>query len=585
MQTTTTSWQSLLSSSFVAQLLISSAYPSPSAVQVKALPLVRLGVDVVVHARAGTGKTLVFAIATAERALDSATNDRRTGLPRVLFVAPTREIALQGAGVLSDLSSACGMTVVTCIGGLPVAEDERLLRKGCDVVLGTPGRLAALMERNSLDVSCVDMVVLDEADRLTESPFYVDVKRIVGSVRGRPYQLVALSATFESPSVERLEALRSDEAVAGGKKLFVCAEMSTPPTVAHYRLLTCDDVGVDEGGDEGGDEGVDKDGTSPPFSDSTTIIRRLTEKVFGRVPFRQAIVFCPSRRAADAITKALVSESHAAALLSSDMDQLARIRALNDLRQYRTRILVCTDVAARGIDLPNVDLVCNVGGLPTDASTLKHRIGRAGRFGQPGVAVTLVNEGWGGIGGGDGNASKAVEAMVAEALDFREYRGAKVKVDVDAPESVVVVRHIGGDGASERGVVGRPQPAAGRPPPPLPPPPQDRRVMEASLFTMGDEVLEMYASHFDMVVQSCSEGMRSAGSKSLGLLSLAYAKVEDVVDASTPGFNRNARSLGTVQSRGLEASLAEPEDVLMAVLADRGALARESEALERMLLG
>ena len=120
--------------------------------------------------------------------------------------------------------------------------------------------------------------------------------------------------------------------------------------------------------------------------------------------------------------------------------------------------------------------------------------------------------------------------------------------------------------------------------------------MEASLFTMGDEVLEMYAPHFDMVVQSCLEGMRShadpvspmrsqARSKSLGLLSLAYAKVGDVVDASTPGFNRNARSLGTVQSRGLEASLAEPEDVLMAVLADRGALARESEVLERMLLG
>ena len=248
------SWQSLLSSSFVAQLLVSNAYPSPSAVQVKALPLVRLGVDVVVHARAGTGKTLVFAIATAERALDAssaipasslipaATNDRRTGLPRVLFVAPTREIALQGAGVLSDLSSACGMTVITCIGGLPVAEDERLLRKGCDVVLGTPGRLAALIERNSLDVSCVDMVVLDEADRLTESPFYVDVKRIVGSVQSRrPYQLVALSATFESPSVERLEALRSNEAVVGGKKLFVCAEMSTPPSVVHYRLRICGD--------------------------------------------------------------------------------------------------------------------------------------------------------------------------------------------------------------------------------------------------------------------------------------------------------------------------------------------------------
>lgn len=600
-----TAWQSVVPS-FIAQLLSNAGYPSPSPVQVKALPLVRLGVDVVVHARAGTGKTLIFAISTAEKALEHAssskTKTKKDGRPRVLFVAPTREIALQGAAVLSDVSLACGLTVVTCIGGLPVAEDERLLRKGCDVVLGTPGRLAALVERKSLDTSCVDMLVLDEADRLTENPFYADVNRIVDILgSGRSYQMVALSATFESPSIERLEALRSEGARTrnGGNTLFVCTEMSTPPSVVHYRL-DCHMAGpVDKEEEDGGEDNND-DCAHERYAVQL-------EQVFGRVPFRQAIVFCPSRKAADGTTQALVAKSHAAALLSSDMDQLSRIRALNDLRQYRTRILVCTDVASRGIDLPNVDLVCNVGSLPTEPSTLRHRIGRAGRFGQPGIAVTLRE-----ICRDDsnveviGNVNRAVKAIVDEALDFREYRGEKLDVEVSAPESIVIVRHVdgtegyhrvqgdrGGRGdAGGSGVVATEKtPAVGAITKTTDQDHIHQRIMEASLFSYRDSVLALYASHFDTVVQSCMAGTArpdndssARTNASLRLLTEAFAKVEDV-DASDPGFSRNARSLGTVQSRGLEASLAEPEDVLMAVMADRDALAREAEAFERMMLG
>ena len=323
-----------------------------------------------------------------------------------MFVAPTREIALQGAGVLSDVASASGMRVITCIGGLPVAEDERLLRKGCDVVVGTPGRLAALMvDRRCLDASCIDMLVLDEADKLAENPFYDDVRRMVERLHPKqPYQMVALSATFQGPSVERLERLRSARVKDEGRKLFVCEALSTPVSVVHYRLECVDDTPggnhddrVGGHGEHGEDEGADSE--EHAWLVGKEYARQL-ERVFGRVPFRQAIVFCPSRKAANATTRALIAESHAAALLSSDMDQLSRIRALNDLRQYRTRILVSTDVASRGIDLPNVDLVCNVGGLPSDSSTLKHRIGRAGRFGQPGVAVTLMQRGEPAAGGG-----------------------------------------------------------------------------------------------------------------------------------------------------------------------------------------
>jgi superfamily II DNA/RNA helicase len=625
-------WETVVPS-FLAEVLSHAGYPRPSSVQVKALPLVRLGLDVVVHARAGTGKTLVFAIAAAEKALsDGASGTRPTAKPRVLFLAPTREIALQGGGVLSDVASACGMTVITCIGGLPVAEDERLLRKGCDVVVGTPGRLAALMvDRGCLDPSCIDMLVLDEADRLTESPFYEDVLRMVQRFDAeRPYQMVALSATFHGRSVERLERVRSARAKREGRELFVCEATSTPVSVVHYKL-ECGEDGRDgrdgtqdddDGGGGGGDDGQrENDGNNEDAGSEIDAqamgveYARQLEYVFGRVPFRQAIVFCPSRKAADATTRALVAESHAAALLSSDMDQLARIRALNDLRQYRTRVLVSTDVASRGIDLPNVDLVCNVGRLPGDCSTLQHRIGRAGRFGQPGVAVTLV-------GRGGPAVSKAVLAMLDTARDFREYNGVKKDVDVHARESVVIVRRVAqsggeeeeadGDGDGDEGcdyldLTGMTA-AAGH----LPGEPRDspddaehRLVMEASLFTYGDDILQTYASHFDMIVKSCAGALQSSVqpgrpemtemtemttelSSSLRLLAMAFSKVECDVDASAAGWNKNSRSLGTIQSRGMEASLLdelEAGDVLMAAMADRDAVAREAEILERLMLG
>ncbi len=530
-------------------------------------------------------------------------------------MAPTREIALQGAGVLSDVSSSCGMTVITCIGGLPVAEDERLLRKGCDVVVGTPGRLAALMvDRGSLDPSCIDMLVLDEADRLTESPFYEDVRRMIEQFHPeRPYQMVALSATFQGPSVERLERLRSARAKFEGRKLFVCEATSTPVSVIHYRLECADDEqsrnhndgdgGQDEADGDDQDDENDGAGSKNDAQEVGDAYARQLERVFGRVPFRQAIVFCPSRKTADATTQALVAESHAAALLSSDMEQLDRIRALNDLRQYRTRILVSTDVASRGIDLPNVDLVCNVGRLPGDSSTLQHRIGRAGRFGQPGVAVTLVQR-------GDPTVSKAVLAILDAAQDFHEYKGVKMDVDVQAPESVVIVRHVGHNGNedSDQGcgykhLTDMTTPDNLADGPPNPPDDADHRlIMEASLFNYGDDILKTYASHFDMIVESCKWALQPSVqpgvtemtemtadlSSSLRLLAMAFSKVEEPADASIAGWSKNSRSLGTVQSRGLEASLLNElgaNDVLMAAMADRDALAREADMLEHLMLG
>eukprot|EP00889_Picochlorum_renovo_P008217 jgi/Picre1/35247/NNA_002709.t1 len=285
----------------IVQSLRAAGYFRPSPIQEKSIPLARLGVDVVVQGKAGTGKTLVFAVRAAEVV------DARASIPQVLLIAPTREIALQASDTVMDLSGACGMSVVTCIGGLPTSQDERLLGRGCHVVVGTPGRLLSLIERKSLIVGSIQLVVLDEADRLMENAFFPTVQRILAALP-REKQVMALSATFQDDTLQR------------AKKIMNYNDMFE---VYVYRI-----------------------------------------KIFGRVRY-------------------------AAGSLSSDMDQIERIGMLNDLRQYRIRVVVCTDVASRGIDLPNVDLVINVD-LPSDASTLAHRIGRAGRFGTRGVAVTMV---------------------------------------------------------------------------------------------------------------------------------------------------------------------------------------------------
>jgi len=348
--------------------LNASGYHRPSPVQEKAIPLARLGADIVIQAKAGTGKTLVFAVAAAEAI------DPRASIPQVLVVAPTREIALQAADVALDVSGSSGFSVVTCIGGLPTADDERLLRRGCHLVVGTPGRIQSLIERKSLVTGSIKMLVLDEADRLMEQSFYPTMKSIVGALPGRK-QILALSATFTEATLKRTKHMMRETMY----EIFVSNRETSLLGVDHY----CAQVG------ELGQDGMllrprQAYNGEDPYTKMNTLLY-----ILGRVPFRQCIVFCGSKQECEEIVAVVGKDGYAAGALSSDMDQIGRIKVMNDLRSFRTRVLVCTDIASRGIDLDHVDLVVNMN-VPDDPSTLAHRIGRAGRFGTKGKAVTVT---------------------------------------------------------------------------------------------------------------------------------------------------------------------------------------------------
>ena len=564
----------------IVNALTQAGYLVPSPIQEKAIPLVRLGVDVMIQAKAGTGKTLVFAVTAAE------VIDPRVALPQVLLIAPTREIALQAADTAMDVAPSCGMSVITCIGGLPTTEDERLLRKGCHVVVGTPGRLVSLIERGSLHLGSLAMVVLDEADRLMEDAFYGDVVKIFSAIvpvhnrssktmnhsrDGKP-QMVALSATFQDAnSLSRLGTMLPGRSKSGRES-----------TLFHVYM----------------EDDENKGGISTSLLGVlhyyNTVSKGLShfmqlEDVFHKVPFRQCIVFCRTKKECVDLTDALKASSYAAGFLSSDIDQLERIRVLNDIRKYIIRILVCTDVASRGIDLPNVDLVCNIGRLPQDASTLAHRIGRAGRFGTRGVAVTMVQD-----SAEVHNLQRMITAANGSpANNFEEYVPYIEETHNDGVSraSQVCVRHVGKTPLADE-VLAQ----------------QERSmevdadfeahlaaVMEASLWKYQDDMdarqqllgrKKEIEPHIDLVLQSLSIDIQGEDDRqdSLQILQRAFSKFQPILseesDASIDGtvYNRHTRSLGSAQSKAMMKR--GTGELLLG--ANRDTITQEADLLERM---
>ncbi|KAI8108732.1 hypothetical protein M9435_005149 [Picochlorum sp. BPE23] len=527
----------------IVQSLRAAGYFRPSPIQEKSIPLARLGVDVVVQGKAGTGKTLVFAVRAAEVV------DARASIPQVLLIAPTREIALQASDTVMDLSGACGMSVVTCIGGLPTSQDERLLGRGCHVVVGTPGRLLSLIERKSLIVGSIQLVVLDEADRLMENAFFPTVQRILAALP-REKQVMALSATFQDDTLQRAKKIMSYNDMF---EVCVSNKSTSLLGVKHCRME------VDEAA-QGRMDGL--------------------LRVFERVSFRQCIVFCARKKECNETERYLVELGYAAGSLSSDMDQIERIGMLNDLRQYRIRVVVCTDVASRGIDLPNVDLVINVD-LPSDASTLAHRIGRAGRFGTRGVAVTMV------AGEVERNTLNDMvrDSRGSTVLDFEYIDNENVYMSRDARgQSVEVeVRQVYHQRRRDDGTNGkRLQKSSVASPSLVGAEFTDAldAIMTASLWNMDSmpngtgTMANEGMTHLDMVLKSLQCDVSDpTPDAALEILSKAFKGYSNIEERNENGgvehrLNRHTRELGSIQATAYAASqqhgntLADEADVL-----------------------
>ncbi len=334
----------------------------PTPIQEKALPPALSGRDVLGVARTGTGKTLAFALPIAERIPPSTRPGRA---PRALVLAPTRELALQVARELDWLAE--GLKVVAVYGGTGYQAQARALKAGADVVVATPGRARDYLKRGVLDLGEVEVAVLDEADEMLSMGFEEEVEALLGATP-RARQTLLFSATLP-PWARRLARRHlQDPAVA---------DVSKHEDVAYreevYRVPARARVGV------------------------------LSDLIHAKAPER-AIVFVRTKVEAARVAEALDARGHAARAVHGDLGQRDRERVLGAFRAGRTRVLVATDVAARGLDVPEVDLVVHYQ-LPERAEAYQHRSGRTGRAGRGGTVALLAE-------GGERHRVRRLEAAV-----------------------------------------------------------------------------------------------------------------------------------------------------------------------------
>jgi len=333
---------------------------TPFAIQEMTLSVALLGTDLIGQARTGTGKTLAFGIPVLQRSVapdDPAYDDLPQGKPQALIVAPTRELALQVSGDLALAGKDLGLRVLTVYGGVPYEPQLDALASGVDIVVGTPGRLIDLCNRRSLDISHVHALVLDEADEMLDLGFLPDVERLLSMTpetrqtmlfsATMPGAIVALARThMRHPMNIRAESSYDTQLVpATAQFIYQAHDLDKPEIIA--RILQADDA----------------------------------EKV---------IVFTRTKRQAQRVAEDLADRGFKASPLHGDMAQVAREKALTKFRENKMRVLVATDVAARGIDVQGVSHVINYT-CPEDDKTYIHRIGRTGRAGATGIAVTFVD--------------------------------------------------------------------------------------------------------------------------------------------------------------------------------------------------
>ncbi len=341
--------------------LADAGYTDATPVQQQAIPPALAGRDLMVSSRTGSGKTASFVLPALAQALalrDSAPRaDRRASAgPRVLVLAPTRELALQVARAAASYGRHVpGLRVASVVGGVPYAAQLRALRGPLDLLVATPGRLMDHMASGKVQLATVDTLVLDEADRMLDMGFIDDIRHIADALpAGR--RTLMYSATFGG-AVGRL----AQTLLRGPLRIDVASHTEAHADI-EQRLHWADD-------------GMHKDA--------------LLDHILADCAVDQALIFTSTQRDADHLADRLASFGHRVAALHGGMPQGRRNRVLHGLRTRDLRVLVATDVAARGIDVPSISHVVNYG-LPMKAEDYVHRIGRTGRAGRAGLAVTLA---------------------------------------------------------------------------------------------------------------------------------------------------------------------------------------------------
>ncbi|MDO5032088.1 DEAD/DEAH box helicase [Corynebacterium sp.] len=327
------------------------------AIQELTLPIALGGQDVIGQARTGMGKTYGFGVPVLDRVFDDADIEELDGTPRALIVVPTRELAVQVTEDLQVAAAKLPVRVHALYGGRPYEEQIAQLKKGIDVVVGTPGRLLDLAQQGHLHLEHVAILVLDEADEMLDLGFLPDIEKILALLRGNPHQTMLFSATMPGPILTLARTFMN-------KPVHIRAESAdSSQTHSSTQKITFQAHRMDK---------------------IAILARALQARGRGRT-----IIFARTKRSAAEVAEELARRGFHVGAVHGDLGQAAREKSLRAFREGDVDILVATDVAARGIDVDDVTHVFNYQ-VPDDPMTFVHRIGRTGRAGHTGTAVTLV---------------------------------------------------------------------------------------------------------------------------------------------------------------------------------------------------
>lgn len=333
-------------------------FQRPSPIQLKAIPLGRCGFDLIVRAKSGTGKTLVFCIISLEMI------DIDISSVQVLVLAPTREIAVQIAQVFSSVACEIeGLKVEVFIGGTAIESDKKKLNN-CHIAVGAPGRIRHLIDKEFLKVENVRLFILDEADKLMETSFQKDINYIFSKLP-LSKQVIASSATYPGDLEIFLQAYMCSPVLASpdnNEPILVGLTQFITVVPSHPNVMKQVQIKVDE-----------------------------LIKIFNKIPFKQSLVFSNYQSRAQSVCNKISAMGFKATFFAGNQDMNKRLEAINKLKTFKCKIMVTTDLTARGIDADNVNLVINLD-LPIDAPTYLHRIGRAGRYGSYGLSITIIAE-------------------------------------------------------------------------------------------------------------------------------------------------------------------------------------------------
>ncbi|HET6395209.1 MAG TPA: DEAD/DEAH box helicase [Pseudoxanthomonas sp.] len=372
------SFQSLGLAPALLRALSEQGYETPTPIQEQAIPLVLEGHDLLAGAQTGTGKTAAFGLPLLQRL---AAEPNRTRRPRALVLTPTRELAVQVHESLRDYSKYQRVPGAVIYGGVGMGNQLEALRRGVDLLVACPGRLIDHIERRSVDLSGIEVLVLDEADRMLDMGFLPSIKRILAKLPRQNRQTLLFSATFADPIRQlALEFMRQP------REVMVTPRNTVAETIDH-RVHP-----VDAGRK-----------------------RELLLHLLAADARVQTLVFARTKHGSDKLAHFLEKAGVQAAAIHGNKSQNQRQRALNDFKAGKVKVLVATDIAARGIDIDQLPRVINFD-LPMVAEDYVHRIGRTGRNGASGEAISLVAQ-------DEAKLLRQIVRLLGRDMDIRDVPG------------------------------------------------------------------------------------------------------------------------------------------------------------------